>query len=152
MAWKNGVAEPETCTIAGTSSSTIASYTGYQLRSVRGGELQCPPLGSGLRLQPMNPSSSTQRRSSATDPSTGAPGDCGSCATPMNRSGNRVVTRWTRSLHRRAHSRLTASSPRWWAMADARGEKTVRSMPRWSISGSWLVSMVSRISSSLIVG
>ena len=38
------------------------------------------------------------------------------------------------------------------AIAEARGEKTVRSMPRSSISRSWLVSIVSRISSSLMTG
>jgi hypothetical protein len=37
-------------------------------------------------------------------------------------------------------------------MADARGEKTVRSTPRWSMSCSWLDSTDSRISSSLITG
>jgi hypothetical protein len=39
----------------------------------------------------------------------------------------------------------------WWAMKLARGLKTVRSEPRCLISLSWLVSMVSRISSSLIL-
>ena len=38
----------------------------------------------------------------------------------------------------------------WWAMKLARGEKTVRSMPRSSISRSWLASMLARISSSVI--
>lgn len=37
----------------------------------------------------------------------------------------------------------------WWAMKDARGEKTVRSMPRSSISRSWFGSMLWRSSSSL---
>ena len=37
-------------------------------------------------------------------------------------------------------------------MAEARGEKTVRSMPRSAMRRSWLVSIVSRISSSEIVG
>jgi hypothetical protein len=38
----------------------------------------------------------------------------------------------------------------WWAMKLARGEKMVRSEPRCFISLSWLDSMVSRMSSSLI--
>jgi hypothetical protein len=37
-------------------------------------------------------------------------------------------------------------------MAEARGENSVTSMPRSSISRSWLDSIVSRISSSLMVG
>ena len=78
---------------------------GYQYRSVSGGEVHLPPLGSGLRLQPTNPSSVTQRSSSATDASSGAPGDCGSWQTPMNVSGNSPTTRAMRSLHARAHSR-----------------------------------------------
>ena len=38
----------------------------------------------------------------------------------------------------------------WWAMKLARGEKSVTSLPRWSMSRSWLASMVSRMSSSLM--
>jgi hypothetical protein len=38
----------------------------------------------------------------------------------------------------------------WWAMKLARGLKMVRSLPRSFISFSWLVSMDSRSSSSLI--
>lgn len=45
-----------------------------------------------------------------------------------------------------------AKSPMWWAMKEARGEKTVTSMPRSSISRSWLVSSDSRIWSSLMTG
>ncbi|MDT4853024.1 hypothetical protein FQZ97_872780 [compost metagenome] len=41
-------------------------------------------------------------------------------------------------------------SPMWWAMKLARGEKMVRSEPRSFIRRSWLVSMDSRSSSSLI--
>jgi len=97
--------------MAGTSSSTIFSKIGYQYRSVSGGEVHFPPLGSGLRLQPTNPSSSTQRSSSATDDFSPAPGDCGSWQTPMNVAGNSPTTRAMRSLHARAHSPLTRSSP-----------------------------------------
>ena len=39
----------------------------------------------------------------------------------------------------------------WWAMKLARGEKMVRSLPRSSMSRSWLASIVSRMSSSLMV-
>ncbi len=46
----------------------------------------------------------------------------------------------------------TASSPSWWPMAEARGENSVRSAPRSRCSFSWLASMVSRISSSLMRG
>ena len=56
MAWKTGLQLLETCTMAGTSSSTIFSNRGYQYRSVSGGEVHFPPLGSGLRLQPTKPS------------------------------------------------------------------------------------------------
>ena len=117
-----------------------------------GGEVHLPPLGSGLRLQPTNPSPVTQRSSSATDASSGAPGDCGSWQTPMNVSGNSPTTRAIRSLHARAHSMLTRSSPSWWAMADARGEKIVMSAPRSRSSRSWFCSIDSRISSSEIAG
>ncbi|MNH44992.1 hypothetical protein D3C79_1073120 [compost metagenome] len=44
-----------------------------------------------------------------------------------------------------------SKSPMWWAMKLARGLKMVRSEPRCFISLSWLLSMVSRISSSLIL-
>ena len=44
----------------------------------------------------------------------------------------------------------TSKSPMWWAMKLARGLKIVRSDPRSFICFSWLVSIVSRISSSLI--
>jgi hypothetical protein len=55
-------------------------------------------------------------------------------------------------LHRRDHSRLTAASPTCGAIAEARGENRVTSIPRSSINRSWLDSIVSRISSSLIEG
>ena len=57
-----------------------------------------------------------------------------------------------RSLLTCAQRALTDSSPTWWPMAEARGEKIVRSIPRSAIRRSWLVSIVSRISSSEILG
>lgn len=51
----------------------------------------------------------------------------------------------------RAQVWLTARSPMWWAMKDARGLKTVMSLPRSFMRRSWLASIVSRMSSSLIV-
>ena len=53
---------------------------------------------------------------------------------------------------RRAHSIATASSPTCGAIADARGEKMVRSAPRSLIRRNWFASIVSRISASLISG
>jgi hypothetical protein len=41
--------EELTCTIAGTSSSTSFSYSGYHHLSVSGGSFQCPP--EGVRVQ-----------------------------------------------------------------------------------------------------
>ena len=79
--------------MAGTSSSVIFSYSGNQYGSVSGGELQNPPAGSGLRLQPTKPSSVTARSSSLTHASSGSPATCGSWATPAKLSGNSVVTR-----------------------------------------------------------
>ena len=125
---------------------------GYQYWSVSGGAVQYPPLGSGLRLQPTNPSSRTQRSSSAMDAFRSAPGDCGSWQTPMNVSGNSPATRAMRSLQARDHSTLTRSSPWWWPMADARGEKIVMSAPRSRRSLSWFCSIDSRISSSEMAG
>ena len=43
---------------------------------------------------------------------------------------------------------LTLSSPMWWPMPEARGEKIVRSVPRSCCSLSWFASRLSRISSS----
>ena len=70
----------------------------------------------------------------------------------MNVDGNSPTTRAMRSLHARAHSPLTRSSPSWWAMADARGEKIVMSAPRSRSSRSWFCSIDSRISSSEMAG
>jgi len=72
-----GLHDELTCTMAGTSSSTIFSYIGYQCRSVSGGEVQWPPDGSGFKLHPMNPSSVTQRSSSAALFTGATPGDWG---------------------------------------------------------------------------
>ena len=85
--WKFGLQVSLTWIIAGTSSSHIASYSGQNERSSSGGPVQYPPLGSGLRLQPMNPISSTHRRSSRTDESIGAPGDCGNWHTGAKLAG-----------------------------------------------------------------
>jgi hypothetical protein len=78
------------------------------------------------------------------------PGLCGSIAAGMKWSGNSWLTRWHSSLQMAAQVLLTSKSPMWWAMKLARGLKIVRSLPRCFISLSWLVSMVSRSSSSLI--
>ena len=59
--WKAGFFVWETWTIAGMSSSAIFSYTGYHHSSNNGGSVQKPPVGSGLRLMPMNPNSLTMR-------------------------------------------------------------------------------------------
>ena len=72
------------CTSAGTSSSQSFSYSGYQYGSPRPGGVGKPPsAGSGLIRQPTNPSSFTQRSSSAIAVSSGSSGPCGSPATPM---------------------------------------------------------------------
>ena len=55
-----------------------------------------------------------------------------------------------RSLQICVHSTLTLSSPIWWPMPEARGEKIVMSVPRSRCSLSWAPSTLSRISSSLI--
>ena len=68
----------------------------------------------------------------------------------MKLSGKSSATRKHNSLQMAAQVELTLKSPMWWAMKLARGEKMVRSEPRCFISLSWLVSMVSRSSSSLI--
>jgi hypothetical protein len=52
------------------------------------------------------------------------------------------------SLQACVQCRLVVSVPTWCAMPAARGEKSVRSTPRFLWMASWFVSMVSRISSS----
>ena len=61
-----GLHEVDTWIMAGTSSSTIFSYSGNQYSSVSGGDVHHAPDGSGFRLQPTKPSSVTQRSSSST--------------------------------------------------------------------------------------
>ena len=78
--------------------------------------------------------------------------DWGSMHTPAKCSGNRSVTRLIRSLQALAQAWLTASSPRWWAMAEARGENSVRSAPRSASSLSWWSATLARSSSSEIAG
>src|SRR3954471_20421207 len=97
--------------MAGTSCSTNFSYSGYHQRSVSGGELQCPPDGSGFTLNPTKPSSFTHPSSSPTQFEGGTPGDCGSCPTGMKLSGKSPHTREIRSLHTCDHSRLNCASP-----------------------------------------
>ena len=79
------------------------------------------------------------------------PGLCGSIAAPMKFSGKSLATRWISSLQIAAQVELTAKSPMWWAMKLARGEKMVRSAPRSRMNVSWLASIDSRSSSSLIL-
>ena len=69
----------------------------------------------------------------------------------MKWSGKSCATRWHSSLQIAAQVELTLKSPMWWAMKLARGEKMVRSEPRSRIFFNWLVSMLSRSSSSLIL-
>ena len=76
------------------------------------------------------PSSLTQRSSSLIEDVGASPCVCGSWHTPMKFFGNSVQTRWIRSLQICVHSWLTAKSPMWWPMPEARGEKIVRSVPR----------------------
>ncbi len=80
------------------------------------------------------------------------PGACGSWQTPMKLFGNSVQTRWISVLHRSDQRAFPAASDSWCAMPEARGENSVRSVPRsfWLLS--WPVSMLARIASSLIAG
>src|SRR5574343_701238 len=123
---------------------------GYQCRSVKGGLVQWPPDGSGFRLMPTNPYSFTHFSSSGMQVLGSTPGDWGSMAAPMKLSGNNSLTRKHNSLQIAAQVAEVLKSPMWWAMKLARGEKMVRSEPRSFMSLSWLVSMDSRNSSSLI--
>jgi len=78
------------------------------------------------------------------------PGLCGSIAAGMKCCGKSRLTRKHSSLQIAAQVLETWKSPMWCAMKLARGLKTVRSLPRSRILASWLVSIDSRISSSLI--
>ena len=69
------------------------------------------------------------------------PGDCGSIATGTKWSGNSWLTRKHSSLQIAAQVDDTLKSPMWWAMKLARGENSVRSLPRSFISRSWLLSI-----------
>ena len=91
-----------------------------------------------------------QRSSSPMQLSGGTPGVCGNWHTPTKFSGNSSQTRWIRSLQCCVQCRLVTASPIWCAIADARGEKIVTSVPRfrWKVSCGWTLS---RSSSSLIV-
>ncbi len=78
------------------------------------------------------------------------PGLCGSIAAGMKWSGKSCATRKHSSLQIAAQVAETSKSPMWCAMKLARGLNTVRSLPRSRILASWLVSIDSRISSSVI--
>ena len=123
---------------------------GYQWRSDSGGLVQWPPDGSGFRLMPTLPYCSTHFTSSGMQVAGSTPGLCGSIAAGMKWSGKSWLTRKQSSLQIAAQVLLTWKSPMWWAMKLARGLKIVRSLPRSRILASWLSSMVSRSSSSLI--
>jgi hypothetical protein len=123
---------------------------GYQALSVSGGEVQCPPDGSGLRLIATLPYCVTHFSSSGMQVFGSTPGDCGSIAAGMKLSGKSSPTRKQSSLQMAAQVDETSKSPMWCAMKLARGEKMVRSLPRSCIFFSWLETMVSRSSSSLI--
>src|SRR4029077_6913935 len=78
------------------------------------------------------------------------PGDCGSWHTPTKFFGYSAQTRAMRSLQCCDQWTLVVSSPTWCAMADARGEKIVTSVPRSRWSFNCAPSRLSRISSSVI--
>src|SRR5271170_4162196 len=96
--------------------SAIFSKIGYQQRSVRGGLVQWPPDGSGLRLMATKPYSLTHLSSSGMQVFGSTPGLCGSIAAPMKLSGNSFETRQQSSLQIEAQVEETAKSPMWWAM------------------------------------
>src|SRR5687768_3536220 len=97
--------------MAGTSSSQSFSYTRYHHLSVSGGSEHFPPEGSGVRLQPTKPNSSTQRSSSRMTPRGSTPGDCGSWQTPTKFSGYNWQTRWIISLQCSVQCLLVVSLP-----------------------------------------
>jgi len=106
--------------------------------------------GSGFRLMPTLPYCSMHFTSSGMQVAGSTPGLCGSIAAGMKWSGKSCETRQHSSLQIAAQVELTSKSPMWCAMKLARGLKMVRSLPRSRILASWLVSMDSRSSSSLI--
>src|SRR5690625_7086862 len=95
-----------------------------------GGEVQCPPDGSGFRLTATISCSATQRSNSAITVARSTPGDCGSMAEGTKRSGYSSETRPIKSLQWRDQAAEVSKSPAWWAIKDARGENTCTSMPR----------------------
>ena len=80
------------------------------------------------------------------------PALCGSMQTPMKLRGNKVQTRWISSLQAVAQASLVDASPRWCPIPAARGEKIVRSVPRSCCTFNCPLTMVARISSSVIAG
>src|SRR5215213_8080457 len=103
---------------------------GYQCRSDRGGEVQCPPEGSGFRLIPIKPYSLMHFSISGMHVLGSTPGDCGNIAAPIKLSGKSWLTRAQSSLQIADHVEDTLKSPIWCAMKLARGLKMVRSLPR----------------------
>src|SRR5438105_7734669 len=124
---------------------------GYQCLSDSGGELQCPPEGSGFSLMPTLPYSLTHFSSSGMQVRGSTPGDCGSIATGTKWSGNSLLTRKHSSLQIAAQVDDTFKSPMWCAMKLARGENNEMSLPRSFIRRNWFDSMDSRSSSSPIL-
>ena len=80
----------------------------------------------------------------------GAKSSIVSSAAPTKCSGNMRLTRWQSSLQIDAQTEEVEKSPMWWAMKLARGLKIVMSEPRSRMNLSWLVSIDSRSSSSLM--
>src|SRR5688572_11542999 len=107
---------------------------GYQCRSESGGDVQCPPDGSGFRLTATNPYSLTHRFSSGRQVFGSTPGDCGNIPQPAKDPGKSFDTRWINSLQMADHVELVSNPPIWCAMKLARGEKIVRSAPRSRMS------------------
>src|SRR5215210_73891 len=112
------------------SCSTIFSKIGYQWRSDSGGDVQCPPEGSGFRLMPTKPYSLTHFSSSGMHVLGSTPGDWGSIAAPTKLSGKSWLTRAQSSLQIADQVEDTLKSPMWCAIKLARGLKMVRSLPR----------------------
>src|SRR5205085_11089468 len=104
----------------------------------------------GFRLMPTQPYCSMHFAISGRQVRGSTPGDCGSIATGTKLSGNSSLTRKHSSLQIAAQVLDTLKSPMWCAMKLARGENSVRSLPRSFIRRSWLLTIDSRMSSSLI--
>src|SRR3954452_24447310 len=108
---------------------------GYHHLSVSGGSFQWPPEGSGFRLMPTLPYCSMHFTISGMQVFGSTPGDCGSMATGTKCCGNNCATRKHSSLQIAAQVLETSKSPMWCAMKLARGENSVRSLPRSFIRG-----------------